>query len=228
MPGAVETLDLREIHLFANLDNTILDQIAPAVALRQLRKGQVLYLENEPCHAFYALRSGAIKIYKLAADGREYVLMTVRPGQTFAEVPVFDGERYPANAEALRESELFEIDAVRFRSLLCAAPDVALALLAGMSRRLRAFTDQLAALTFRDVTARLAGYLLEMADTNGVPRADGIHVDLAVSQQDLAASLGTVREIVSRSLRKLEHAKLISHTRKHIIIHDRVGLAALA
>lgn len=220
-------MNLRDIHLFANLGEDALKKIAPAVALRTYPKGHTLHNEGDRCYAFFAVRAGSVKVYKLSADGREYVFMTAGPGQTFAEVPVFDGGVYPAFAETLEDTELYEIQADTFRAILRSEPDVALALLADMAKRLRVFTEQLEALTFRDVTARLAAYLLDAARTIGVERPDGTHVDLTVSQHELAATIGTVREIVSRSLRKLEQAGLITHKRKHIVIRDEAGLAAL-
>ena len=80
-------MNLRDIHLFNNLGDDALTKLEPAVTIREVRKAQVLYLENEPCTAFYAVRSGAVKVYKLAPDGREYVFMTARSGDCFAEVP---------------------------------------------------------------------------------------------------------------------------------------------
>lgn len=219
-------MTLREIRLFEGLNDAALAALEPAVTLRTLPKGQVLFLENDPCHAFYAVRTGAAKVYKLAPDGREYVVMIARAGETFAEVPAFDGGAYPANAETLEESELYEIEATRFREILRKDPGVALALLADMSTRLRAYTRQIEDLTFRNVSNRLADYLLRAARAGGEEREDGIHVQLTMSQQELAANIGTVREIVSRSLRKLEQAGLISHKGKHIVIHDVDGLAA--
>ena len=135
-------MPLRDIHLFANLSEDALRKLAPAVILRTVPKGQVLYLEKEACHAFYAVRTGAVKIYKLAADGREYVLTRAQAGDAFAEVPAFDGGLYPANAETLEDTELYEIEAERFRAILRAAPDVALALLADLAGRVRDFTSR--------------------------------------------------------------------------------------
>lgn len=218
-------VDLREIRLFADLSDTAIVSLEPAVSLRQVPKAQVLYLENERCRAFYAVRTGAAKIYKLAPDGREFVLMVAGAGDTFAEEAAVDGGVYGANAETIEDSEVYEIGADWFREVVHREPEVALAVLRGMTARVRAYSRQLEDLTFRTVDARVAEYLLELARAEGDRRPDGIHVQLHVSQQALAAHLGTVRELVSRSLRKLEAAALITHKGKHVVVLNEDGLA---
>jgi CRP/FNR family transcriptional regulator len=187
----------------------------------------MIFLENDPCDGFYFVRSGSVKIYKMSPGGREQILHAFKSGETFAEVPTFDNGLCPANAQAVEDCSLLLIRRSDFEKVTRAYPEVAFGLLHHFARWLRRFTLQLEELSLKDVGSRLAGYLLRLADESGRQTAEGIVVHLSQNQQEIASHIGTVREIVSRNLRKFQDMGLIRFKGRRVVILDREGLKQL-
>ncbi len=190
--------------------------------LRQYEKGELLFSEGEKALGFYVVASGKVKIYKLSAEGKERILHIVHPGGTFAEAAIFGDGNYPAYAEPLEKSQLIFFPKREFLQLLHEHSQIAINMIAGLSRFLRQFAMQLEELTFKDVPARLARYLLELAG----PREG--RFDLPISKSQIASNLGTVSETLSRTFRKLSEDALIEVNGKSITILDRDRLEDLA
>lgn len=218
---------LKRIPFFSELSEGPLTEIARAAREKKFDKGQMVFFENDPCDGFYLIISGGVKVYKMSPGGREHILHAFKAGDTFAEVPTFDDGLCPANAQALEDSTLLLIRRSDFERVTRAHPEVAIGLLHHFARWLRRFTVRLEELSLKDVGARLAGYLLHIADESGEQTPEGIAIRLADSQQEIASQIGTVREIVSRSLRKFQDANLISLKGRKLTILDREGLEEL-
>jgi CRP/FNR family transcriptional regulator len=164
----------------------------------------------------------------MSPGGREQVLHTLKAGDTFAEAPAFDDGLCPANAQAVEDSALLLIKRDDFEKITRAYPEVAIGLLRHFARWLRRFTVHLEELSLKDVGARLAGYLLRAADERGEQTPEGEEIHLKESQQEIASRIGTVREIVSRNLRKFQDTGLIRLEGRRLIITDRDGLEKLS
>lgn len=191
----------------------------------------VLFHHGDPCRGFYLLLNGAVHVYRLSAEGRMLVLHVIRPGESFAEVPLFENQAdptYPATAETLSDSTLLFFPANSFLSFIDEHPRAALHMLGHLAERLRGAVQQLDALSLHDVQERLARHLVEQApsasDGPDVPPT----VDLDVPKSVLAAELGTVPETLSRALRALEEQDLIQRGHTHIALTDVQGLRRLA
>jgi CRP/FNR family transcriptional regulator len=213
---------LKLCHLFAHLPADNLQQLAALASARIYDRGQVLFSEGEPAVGFYVVASGRVKIYKLSAEGKERILHIAHTGDTFAEAAIFGDGRYPAFAETLSSCTLIYLPARDFLTLLHEQSNIAIGIIGGLSRFLRQFASQIEELTFKDVPARLAGYLLKLKAEN-----DGSY-QLPVSKSQLASNLGTVSETLSRSLRRLVDDELIKVEGKRIEILDRELLEELA
>ena len=194
-----------------------LTRLERAVVERQFGKDEVVFLEGEPCQGLYILRDGSVKIYKLSPEGREQILSYIKPGDSFNEVAVFDGGANPANVVAVEASSLWIVPRSAIVELIQANPEVALAVIQNLGARLRHLVGLVEDLSLRQVSGRLAKLLLEMADAG----------ERALTQQEMAARLGTVREMIGRSLRHLETRGLIKSERGKIVILDRGGLEKL-
>lgn len=213
---------LKLCHLFAHLPDDNLRQLAALASTRSCDRGQVLFSEGEPAVGFYVVVSGRVKIYKLSAEGKERILHIVHTGDTFAEAAIFGDGRYPAFAETLSACTLVYLPARDFLALLHEQSNIAIGIIGGLSRFLRQFASQIEELTFKDVPARLAGYLLKLK-----AEKDGSYL-LPVSKSLLASNLGTVSETLSRSLRRLVDDELIRVEGKRIEILDRELLQQLS
>ncbi len=196
MPSRVDFL--RSVPYFANLSEGEMAQIDKELLERTFAKGQMLFLEGEPCEGLYLVRSGQVRIFKSSPEGRELVLLMTRPGDSFNDAPAFDGGSNPASASALETSTIYIIPRQVLLSLLASCP-AAVAIINGLAARLRHLTTVVEDLSFRSVTSRLAKLLLELAVAGGgsspVPR---------LTQDEMAAMVGSVRDVIGRVLRALE------------------------
>jgi CRP-like cAMP-binding protein len=195
-------------------------QFASELRVRKYDPREVIVAEGHPSRGFYWVRSGKARIYRTAADGREQTFRIVQEGDTFGEVPVFDGGPTPTTVEAMERSEVVLIPAESFQRLLRTHPDVANALLGHFARRLRAFTELVEQISLQTVPARLARYLYQLAREEGEETPEGVVVPRSITQQDLASLLGSVREVISRSLRVMEEDGVVEVRRKDILIRD--------
>jgi CRP/FNR family transcriptional regulator len=221
------TLDLlRRVPYFGGLPDEALAALARAAGSRRYSRGQVIFLEGEPCAGLFIVAAGEVKIFKLSAQGREQILQQLGPGGTFNEVAALDGGPNPASVAATADASLYHISRAEIRRLARRYPDLAWALIESIAHRARHLVGMVEDLALRSVKARLARLLLgEAARASDAGAIDRSHM---VSQAEMAARLGTVREMVGRALRDLSDEGLISFDRHRIVITDRAGLETAA
>ena len=189
----------------------------------------MLFAEGEPCRGLYILVEGRVELRQVSPRGREQVLHTEGPGAALGEAPLFDRGGYVASAVAAVPTRALFVPRAEVIALLRRHPTVAVSLLETMARRVRRFADMAGSLTFRPVHERLAHYIATAAAGEpGRPVAAGLTVDLALTQEQVAARLGTVRELVARAFSQLEKEGIITRKRARIVIRDPARLAALA
>ena len=215
---------LSGVDLFKDLSIDQLDEIATIVSDKEYQKGQHIFSEGDEGVGFYIVILGRVKVYKVSPDGKEQIMHIFGPGQPFAEVPVFEGSRYPANAEAMESSRLFFFPKNAFVNLIHENPSLAMNMLASLSQRLKQFSRLIESLSLKEVPGRLASYLLYLSDRNG--SIEQYELDIAKSQ--LASLLGTIPETLSRIFTKMANKELVSINGPQISILDRTGLEELA
>jgi len=213
---------LKHSPLFANLADADLDALMELSRIREHPRGELLFSDGEPASGFFVVMDGKVKVYKLSPDGKERILHIIHPGGTFAEAAIFGDGLYPAYAEPLQNSTLLFLPKEGFLNLLRENSQVAINMIAGLSRFLRQFAGQIEELTFKDVPSRLARYLVQLS--RGTKRT----VELPISKSQLASNLGTVSETLSRTLRKLSEDDLIAVSGKRVEIFDFERLEELA
>src|SRR5689334_9325802 len=152
---------LKRAPLFARLAEPELLFLAERAHFRHYARNEFLFAEGDPCKGLYVVAAGLIRIFKISAGGREHMLAAEGPGSSFAELPVFDGEPYPASAVASVDSEVVFISQEDFRSLCLQHPEVALRVLEIVSKRLRHLVGIVEELSFATVRQRLIRYLLK-------------------------------------------------------------------
>jgi CRP-like cAMP-binding protein len=219
--------DVRQISYCSSLDDEEARRFAGELVLRTYGARQVIIAEGARAPGFYVLRSGKARIFRTGPDGREQTMRLVIAGDTFGEVPVFDNGAAPATVEALEPSEVLLVPSPAFAALVERKPAVGLALLRHFAIRLRSFTELVEQISLQTVQCRLARYLYQLAREEGIPTGEGIVVPRELTQQDLASLVGSVREVVSRTLKVMEDDGLVEVRRKDIVIRDLVALQKL-
>ena len=201
------------------------------LAARTVRKlfstGEMLFSEGEPCNGIHIIARGRVRIFKTSINGREQVLAVDGPGESIAELPVFDGGPYPASAVAVEDTEIAFISRRDFRAYCLEHPEVALKVLAVVGARLRRLVGIIEELSFTTIRQRLVSTLLRLAENEGKKTTCGIEFLLPASHQELANQLGTVRELVSRNLMRLQAEGLLDVEARQIVVKDMKGLSAL-
>ena len=212
------------IPLFNGLPEDQMVAIRKIALEKEFNKGEIIFSEGDEGNGFYVIAEGRVKVFKLSTEGKEQILHIFGPGQPFGEVPVFAGQKFPANAQAIEKTRVLFFLRVSIINLISANPSLALNMLAVMSKKLRQFAVQIENLSLKEMPARLASYLLRHADEQN---QDDV-VILKISKGQLASTLGTIPETLSRMFAKLSGKNLISVEGKKITVLDRRGLEDLA
>ena len=219
---------LAQLALFAGLDEQALAEIAPDVRVHTFEPGQNIALAGEPCATMYIVATGLIRARRLSLEGREYVLEYIAPGQALNLAAALDSGTNLANGEAIVRTETYAIPCDRFRQFVSDHPSVAVAALGRLASQVRHLSDTVEDLALHTVRARLARFLLSSGDERRRSEP-GRRGDPALSphhwtQEEIAAHIGTVRDVVGRTLRVFARSGLIRRERGRLVIVDREGL----
>ncbi|MDO8691484.1 MAG: Crp/Fnr family transcriptional regulator, partial [Dehalococcoidia bacterium] len=212
MPSQVDFL--LSLPYFSALSSAEVERIGRAAVERTIERGEVLFLEGEPCIGLYVVKSGMVRVFKSSPEGREQVVLVARPGDSFNDIPVFDGGPNPASSAALERTTVLTIPGETVLSLIKGCPPAA-AIIELFARRLRRLTTLVGDLSFRNVISRLAKVLLEVAVSESGPAPAP-----RLTQEEMAAMVGTVRDVIGRALRLLEKEGAIKLQRQRIVVVD--------
>jgi len=215
---------LRKTSLFAPLSETEVQSVATRASVKTYLPGELLFSEGESCLGLNVVMTGRIRIFKSSRTGREQVLAIEAAGGSVAELPIFDGGDYPASAVAIERSELIFVSREDFRAVCLANPEMALKLLQVVSSRLRRLVNIIEELSFTTLRQRLITWLLREAKLQGRPGLRGVTFHLGITHQEIAAQIGTVRELVSRNMARLQAEGLIETNGHQITILDQSAL----
>jgi CRP/FNR family transcriptional regulator len=216
MPSKLQTL--AEVPIFRGLSTTIQEQILSHCSERTYVRGETVFHEGDPPLGLFVVWRGALKVYKLGEAGREQILEIEGPGRSVAELPLFDGLPYPASCAAIEDSIVLVLPAESFHRIVARESDLARAVIASLSQRLRHMVALVEEISLKAVRQRLAGLLLELA-------GDADRVRLPWNNQEIAARIGTVREIVSRTFSRMAQEDVLRVEGREVTILDRDRLA---
>jgi len=223
-----KTAALKRTKLFAELDDDTIRVLSGRAIERCFKKDEVLFIAGEEARGLYVIVEGAVRAFRASLDGREQVIHVERAGATIAELPVFDDGTYPSTAAAEEDTTVLFLDKQDVRRLCLEHPQIPLAALKVLAARLRRCAELVEALSLREVGQRLARFLLAEARRNGTRTENGSWMNLIQTNQQIAARIGSVREVVSRAFTRLQHEGLIVVEGRHLIIPDEVALEAFA
>jgi CRP-like cAMP-binding protein len=225
--GALDLL--RRVQIFSGLSETELHFLSQRAVPRTYQKNEILFTEGDPCTGLFVIESGQVRIFKSSSSGREQILAIEGPGSSVAELPLFDGGNYPASTAAASDARIYFISKQDFHSLCLVHPQVPLKVLKVVGARLRRLVGIIEELSFTTVRSRLIAVLVRRAKAGRKPgrkMGEGVRLELPPSNQELASEIGTVRELVSRNLSRLQAEGLIHMEGKVVTIPDLKRLEA--
>jgi CRP/FNR family transcriptional regulator len=217
---------LKRVPIFSSLSEQEFAFLTSSLLPRKYSAGELIFREGEPCAGLYLVQSGDVRIFKSSAGGREQVLSIDGPGSSIAELPVFDGGTYPASAQAVSDCKLLFFSRQDFQALCRKYPEVALKVLRVIGGRLRRLVAIIEELSFTTVRHRLMALLVRLGKAEGVRNGDAVTLTLPANNSELAAQIGTVRELVSRNLSRLQAEGLIQLDNRNIEIPSLKRLQA--
>ncbi len=219
---AVDIDLLRGIPYFAGLAEADLEAVSQRMFEQSIERGDMILMEEDPSEALYFVVSGAVKVFKTSIEGKEQILCLLRTGESFNDVPILDGGPNLASAVAITPVVLYGMTRSDIEDLLRENPKIAMNVIRVLSKKVRHFVSMVEDLSFRDVTSRVAKLLLDYATDHGASEEGTERPRL--TQQEMAAMVGTAREVVGRSLKVLEEEGAIRMDRHRIVVTNRKAL----
>jgi CRP/FNR family cyclic AMP-dependent transcriptional regulator len=226
MAVAIQTLS--KLPLFSRLGDDALLEIAPYIQERTFSPGQVIVLEGEPCQAVYFVAQGVVRTGRLSPEGREQVLAYLGPGEPFNLVAALDGGPTLATVDAVTDATLYTISCERLREMMRDHHGVALAVMERLGAEVRRLSDMVEDLALHTIRTRLARFLLTHASAEFSKVAESTQPSKRWTQEEIAAQIGTVRDVVGRALRTFADDGLIRRERGRLVVVDRAGLERAA
>ena len=219
---------LKRCPLFAGLGEEEFRKVRGIASLRQIRKREILFAEGQEARGFYVILSGKVKLYKVSPEGKEQILHVVAAPDAFAEAVLFLEGTYPAFAEALTDCQLLFFPKKDFVQLIEKNPQLSINMIVSLSSYLKRFASLIEELSLREVSSRIAKYLIDLSLRSSKEGKNPKEVELDLSKTQLAAKLGTISETLSRTLAKMKAKKIIEVKKHHIAILNRQLLEELA
>lgn len=204
--GLTERIEfLQSLPLFRGLSSDALRRLAAESRHRRFRAGEVIFYQAEPGSTCHIVVRGRVRVLLVGEDGRELAVRILGPGEIVGEMALLEDLPRSASVEALEETETLELHRDVLLYSLRTSPALALSLLRDLSARLRYLTEQAEGLASLTVAERLMRQLRQLAEWSGIPVPGGVRIVPPMTQQELAALIGTSRESVNRALVRLRH-----------------------
>lgn len=213
---------LRSVEFLSALTDKSITSLADAAYEKTYDKGEVVFNENDPCMGLLIVLKGAVRIYKLDNRGRDLTLGNENPGSSVAELPLFDGGPYPACCEGDDDGTvLMIVPREKFIRIMSDNPEIAEHALKALASRMRRLVQMVEAQALQTVRVRLAAYLLNIASGR-------IEFNIEDTNDTIASKLGTVRDVISRTLGGFRESKIITAQGRKIVILDLMALKKIA
>lgn len=225
---AVEYDRIAHCQIFESLATTTLQRIAALAASSHVKPGTILFKQGNDPTAFYVVETGHVILYRQSKENKYQILAFVSVGETFGSESLPNNTPSPYTAKAVSPTTCLILHPSDVQKLLMHHPDFLALFLRLVSRRLRNLTSLVHQLAFHSVPSRLAAVLLTLAEADSEVVEDGLKVERLLSQKDLAAMVGTAREVVYRTIKQFEQDGLLRQTRQDYILLQTEALLDLA
>lgn len=211
--------------LFSGLSLEEMEKVENIAILKKYGKDEIIFSEGEEAEGLFLVITGRVKIYKISLEGKEKIIYLPAIGETFAEAALFSGGKYPAFSQTLTPSTVLFFPKGRFLGLIEQNPQLSLNMLGTLSRFLRKYNLMVEELSFKDVSSRLARYLIQCWERGG--EGGGLEFELEMNKTQLASHLGTISETLSRTLKKFKDNSLIRVQKNRIRLLNPEKLEAI-
>ncbi len=217
---------LRQIPLFRDLTQEEVTRVWSIVITRSYRKRTAIFTEGSKKEAVFFIRNGLIKTYKTDENGHEHIMSFLKTGDMFPHTGFFSKHPYPATAEAIMETKLLAIPTQAFELLMMETPAIAIKVMRVLSGKIMELQEKLQELTGQDVQDRGVSFLIKLAEHYGTEHSGVIHVELPMTNQEFANTIGTTRETVNRLINQLRKEGIVEPQRSGYLIHNFNALKA--
>jgi CRP/FNR family transcriptional regulator len=225
-PAKIEAL--RQTELFCNLDDAALGALASRAVEKKLDRDELLFVAGEPAEGLYVIVDGSVRAFRTGQDGREQVIHVEKAVTTIAELQVFDDGNYPSTVAAEEPTRVLFLRKNDIKSLSMKHPQLALSAAKLLAGRLRRCAELVETLSLREVGQRVAKVLLEEASSRGINTPGGTKFKQTLTHNQLAARIGTVREVVTRAITRLQTQGLVEIEGRKVTIPDTDALRSYA
>lgn len=215
---------LQQVPLFRDLNQQELARVEEIAIYRVFRKKTTIFMEGSEKEAVFFIQDGLVKAYKTDEEGHEQIVSLLQTGDMFPHTGFFNQTPYPATTEALVDTHLLAIPVHAFEQLILAMPSIAIKVIDVMGAKIRELQQKLQQFTGHNANFRILSLLLQLADKHGKEEGSRIHIELPMTNQELANTIGTSRETVNRLLNQLKKERIVETHRSEIIILDMYGL----
>ena len=209
---------LKQIHLFSGLSEADLQELEQLTKMVTVGKGAIIYLPGDPAHTVYLLKKGRVKTLITDQHGKELTIEILQPGEIFGDIDLSEQSVRTMRAEAREDAVLCVLPREDFEQYLNRHPDLIVSLYEMIRRRFRKFQSQVEDLAHREVQARLARLLLDLAKIEGVPKDQQVHIRMQLTHQEMADLIGCARETVSTTVGQFRDQGLIGMESRTITI----------
>lgn len=214
--------------VFQELSAGALAAVAAKGVLRRLQRRDLLFHQGDSAAEFAVVLQGRLKLTQVSAEGQELIVRYVGPGEMCAVVALFDGQVYPAAAEAVGDTTVIAWPRKTLDELLRGHPQLALNVLRILSERMGELSDRLRELATERVARRVARALLRLASKAGRRTDRGVEIDMPLTREDIARLTGTTLFTVSRVMADWEEAGIVESGRERVVIRSPHGLVTIA
>jgi len=214
----------RKVPIFSNLNNEDLLEVVNMTGHNSYKKGENIFLEDDEAHTLYLINEGKIKLYKYTKDGKQQILHILSDGDFFGELNLFKGSKYSFNAEAIAPTKICTLTKEKMKEIILERPEIGIKILEVVGDRLSKVESLAQHLATNDIESRLAYLLIDMMESDGVKRNNGVEINMTISREDMSNYTGVARETISRKLKKFEEEGLIElvGTKKIIILREDI------
>ncbi len=224
----VDSREIRRVPRFAEISEAALERLCQKASKRNLRRGEAVFFEGDPCTHFHMVLEGEVKIFKVLESGREIILGIFRAGDAIGEVAILDGAPYPANAQAQAPTTILTLPTSEYLALLENHPEIARSIIRDLSLRLRAMRVRVETLSESGMQSRIALLLQSFARELGSEQEGGLLVPVKLSRAEIAGMVGARIETVIRIMSRWQKEGLVSSHEKGFLIENLAVLEGLA
>jgi CRP/FNR family cyclic AMP-dependent transcriptional regulator len=229
MKGVVRVMQekmdmLRLLPMFRDLTEEEIEKIWGISIPRAYRKRTVVFTEGSDKEAVYFIQDGLVKAYKTDENGHEHIVSFLKTGDMFPHTGFFNQNPYPATAEVIVDTQLIAIPVRSFEQLLLNIPAISIKLMRAMSEKIKELQDKFQELTGNDVQDRGLLFLIKLAENYGTLRDGVVYINVPMTNQEFADTIGSTRETVNRFINQLRKENIIETNRNGYIIQDYEAL----